>query len=214
MPRCAVPCAHAVVLKWGGCCCCRCCCQEPALWALAGPAVVTRFGAILAHGQRVVLDPEHHGVCHRMRVSEDLSPRQMAAAGDSNASSGPGWVRELFVLSQPWGHTVFHFLAECLPKVFCLADLSGRVLLRAQLLQQLKSSFLRLPPSFFPPCSARPRTPACMCACRCGEMLAGAVCAWKPARWCMRSPLVLTCETGTGAWRECADSDCAARAAT
>jgi hypothetical protein len=94
-----------------------CCYQEPALWALAGPAVVTRFGAVLAHGKRVVLDPERHGVCHRMRVPEDLSPRQTAAAGDLNESSSPGWVRELFVLSQPWGHTVFHFLVECLPKV-------------------------------------------------------------------------------------------------
>ena len=91
--------------------------QEPALFGLFGPAIVTRFGVILSHGNHVVLNPESHGVCHRMRIPDDLSPRDILAAGLSDASHGHGWVRELFVLSQPWGHTVFHFIAECLPKV-------------------------------------------------------------------------------------------------
>lgn len=91
--------------------------QEPALWAFVGPAVVTRFGAVLSNGVHVVLDPEHHGVCHRMRAPDDISPRSMPAGGDAGASHGIGWVRELYVISQPWGHTVFHFIAECLPKV-------------------------------------------------------------------------------------------------
>ena len=92
--------------------------QEPTLWAVAGPAVVTRFGAVLARGTTVVLDPLEHGACHRMRTPDDLSPRALApGAVPPETSHGAGWVSELFVLSQPWGHTVFHFIAECLPKV-------------------------------------------------------------------------------------------------
>lgn len=104
--------------------------QEPVLWVLDGPAVVTRFGAILSNGHDVILDPGEHGVCHRMRTSEDLSPRNVANANAESqmlsppagerapeASLGPGAVQDLFVISQPWGHTVFHFIAECLPKV-------------------------------------------------------------------------------------------------
>jgi hypothetical protein len=106
------------------------CWQEPALWVLDGPAVVTRFGAILSNGNDLILDPEEHGVCHRMRSSEDLSPRNVTNANAESQllsppagerapaeSLVPGAVEELFVISQPWGHTVFHFVAECLPKV-------------------------------------------------------------------------------------------------
>ena len=147
-----------------------CCYQEPALWALAGPAVVTRFGAVLAHGKRVVLDPERHGVCHRMRVPEDLSPRQTAAAGDPNELSGPGRVRELFVLSQPWGHTVFHFLVECLPKVS--RSCSQRVL-RAKLLLRTPSSLLLLPRASF---RHAPRQRAQRTHCVRAQRWAGAFC--------------------------------------
>jgi len=86
--------------------------------------VVTRFGAILSHGKHIILDPEQHGVCHRMRTPDNLAPRDAtpattaAASAEPGASYGDGWVREVFVVSQPWGHTVFHFVAECLPKVF------------------------------------------------------------------------------------------------
>jgi len=85
---------------------------------------VTRFGAILSHGKHIILDPEQHGVCHRMRTPDNLAPRDAtpattaAASAEPGASYGDGWVREVFVVSQPWGHTVFHFVAECLPKVF------------------------------------------------------------------------------------------------
>ena len=86
--------------------------------------MVTRFGAILSHGKHIILDPEQHGVCHRMRTPDNLAPRDAtpattaAASAEPGASYGDGWVREVFVVSQPWGHTVFHFVAECLPKVF------------------------------------------------------------------------------------------------
>jgi hypothetical protein len=127
---------------------------------------VTRFGAVLAHGKRVVLDPERHGVCHRMRVPEDLSPRQTAAAGDLNESSSPGWVKELFVLSQPWGHTVFHFLVECLPKVS--RSCSQRVL-RARLPLRAPSSLLLLPRASFRH-APRERAQRTHCVRACTEM--------------------------------------------
>lgn len=91
--------------------------QEPALWALTGTAVVTRFGAILSDGRDVILDPGQHGVCHRMRTPDDLSPRTGFGAKPEELLDQSA-VREVFVISQPWGHTVFHFIVECLPKVF------------------------------------------------------------------------------------------------
>lgn len=111
----------------------RCCdtynySQEPALWALEGTVVVTRFGGILANGRNIILDPGQHGVCHRMRPPEDLTPRKFSRSGTDagpEALLNESSVREVFVISQPWGHTVFHFIAECLPKVFvpCVAML-------------------------------------------------------------------------------------------
>ena len=100
------------------------------MWAIAGPTVVTRYGAILAEGKHVVLDPELHGVCHRMRTPDDLSPRAYALDehehGDQRVQQ-PQQVEELFVLSQPWGHTVFHYITECLPKVAFRSGASGRL---------------------------------------------------------------------------------------
>mmetsp|Transcript_61449 Transcript_61449/g.165075 ORF Transcript_61449/g.165075 Transcript_61449/m.165075 type:complete len:96 (+) Transcript_61449:232-519(+) len=53
---------------------------------------VTKLGAIisLADG-RVVLDPDAHGGCHRMKPSEDLSRRTLPRALDYD---------EIFVISQ------------------------------------------------------------------------------------------------------------------
>lgn len=44
----------------------------------------------------VVLNPDDHGVCHRLRVPDDLSPR--ASPGTDGYS--PAVVKEVFVVSQ------------------------------------------------------------------------------------------------------------------
>ncbi|EKX54289.1 hypothetical protein GUITHDRAFT_99765 [Guillardia theta CCMP2712] len=93
--------------------------QEPSLWVLKGYAVVTRHGSIASQG-RVVLSPEEHGVCHRLR-----EPDLIGDLVDEERWEGLTWHARVLVLSQPWGHTIFHFVAECLPKIMIARELLG-----------------------------------------------------------------------------------------
>mmetsp|Transcript_48628 Transcript_48628/g.75906 ORF Transcript_48628/g.75906 Transcript_48628/m.75906 type:complete len:342 (+) Transcript_48628:154-1179(+) len=64
------------------------------------------------------MNPEDHGVCHRMRTPEDI--RRRPPYGTQGYS--PTAVKELVVISQPWGHTPYHFIVECLPKLMILTE--------------------------------------------------------------------------------------------
>jgi len=125
---------------------------------IPGPATVTRFGAVIVNAamvlttppthphptlapppptpraarqappspSRVALDPDALGACDKLRTPEDLSPRGVPPS--DAAARAP----TVLLLSQPWGHAAFHFIAECLPKLALappalLADPAARI---------------------------------------------------------------------------------------